>query len=254
MGDDVRNIIPLSEIREDREEKREEKKYLSETELKNILESYRNKLPSVIIKDLYELLKGRRITKEQLERIIQNAEEKLSARIKLDEVHERLNRIESMLERFSKIISDYPLKEKEVVDLKEERKIEEIVPRYNENEIYLNKIPRNPKSMMFLLKWIEFLIERVGYSGLEDVLDYYVDIGWISEDVLFEVLRYAKGVRIYHEKSDWRPVGYMTAQDHIMSLMFIEALKSGRMNKELLHEVERQIYKIRKEVSEIDGI
>lgn len=129
--------------------------------------------------------------------------------------------------------------------------VDEVIPK---RAVKLASIPNTTKAMMFLLKWIEFMIERVGYDGLNDLLDYYVDIGWISEDVMFDVMRYAKGIKLYHEKADWRPIGYMNVQDHLMSLLFIEALRTGRMNRDLLLEVERQIYRIKKEVSEINGI
>lgn len=45
----------------------------------------------------------------------------------------------------------------------------------------------------------------------------------------------------------------MSAKDHITSLMFIEALRTGKFNRDLLLSVEREIYKIKKEVSELHG-
>jgi len=118
----------------------------------------------------------------------------------------------------------------------------------------LTRIPGDAKSIMLLLKWIEFLMEKVGYEGLEDVLNYYVDIYWISEEVLMSVLRYARGIKLYHENSDWRPVGYMNVQDHLMSLLYIEALRTGRFNRNLIMEVEKDLYRMKKEVSELHGI
>ena len=122
------------------------------------------------------------------------------------------------------------------------------------NAVKLNETPKTTKGIMFMLKWIEYLIERVGYEGLEDALNYYVDIGWISEDVMFDVMRYAKGIRLYHQNADWRPVGYLNVQDHLMSLLFIEALRTGKFSKELMLTVEREIYRMKKEVSELHGI
>ena len=98
------------------------------------------------------------------------------------------------------------------------------------------------------------MIERVGYDGLEDVLDYYVDVGWISEDVMFTVLKYAKGIKLYHENSDWRPVGFMSVKDHITSLMLIEALRTGKFDRDALLSVEREIHKIKKEIAELHGV
>ena len=323
--DDIRKVIYLDEIQgenpgsgnqegEDQADKRVEERaksrYLSESELKSKLESYKGRIPAVVIRDLYDLLKGRRLTEEQVEKIVHNVERKLRDRIEVDvsDIYSKIDRLEKMIEQMAKGLQsgarstetekqmqhDRPaetaLSEAEKYDVRKSDEREEVVEGVGFEDIvngraggeivqshrseiagqremdaahqaflagsavYLDRIPANTKSMMFLLKWIEYMIERVGYSGLEDVLDYYVDIGWISENVMFDILRYAKGIRLYHESSDWRPVGYMNVQDHIMSLLFIEALKTGRMNKEILHEVERQIYRIKKGVSEINGL
>lgn len=327
--DDIRKVIYLDEIQgentgagnqgaegersEDRSVEQSRSRYLTESELKNKLESYKGRIPAVVIRDLYELLKGRRLTEEQIEKIVQNVEKKLRDRIEVDvsDLYSKIDRLEKMIEQMAKGLQsgvkvaeaekqvqqdqvagegmpsnaespDIEHKSVEREGVVEEVGFEdivngkvggEIVETYRHrasghgelraahqaflagsDSVYLDRIPTSTKSMMFLLKWIEYMIERVGYSGLEDVLDYYVDIGWISENVMFDILRYSKGIRLYHESSDWRPVGYMNVQDHIMSLLFIEALKTGRMNKEILHEVERQIYRIKKGVSEINGL
>ncbi len=319
MSDDIRKVIYLDEIQGGGGESEEEgqvqsesrkSKYLSESELKNKLESYKGRIPSIVIRDLYDLLKGRRVTEEQVERIVQNVEQKLRDRIDIDvaDLYSKIDRLEKLMEKLARgelvqqksegngsggheaRIDDASVGDQEVgqqsgsakeegvaevrgfedlvsggfggeiVRAAQHEAVEKVPPHVHpaiplaSDSVHLDRIPSNTKSMMFLLKWIEYMIERVGYSGLEDVLDYYVDIGWISESVMFDILRYAKGIRLYHESSDWRPVGYMNVQDHIMSLLFIEALKTGRMNKEILHEVERQIYRIKKGVSEINGL
>lgn len=327
MSDDIRKVIYLDEIQggggeseseEQRQSESRKGKYLTESELKNKLESYKGRIPTIVIRDLYDLLKGRRITEEQVEKIVQNVEQKLRDRIDIDvaDLYSKIDRLEKLMEKLARGELTYQKsagndsgelevqgdsakidEEKneqqngsdqayggsgrseggvaevggfedlvsgdfggEIVRTREKTAVEKAsahvhpaIP-FASDSVYLDRIPGNTKSMMFLLKWIEYMIERVGYSGLEDVLDYYVDIGWISESVMFDILRYAKGIRLYHESSDWRPVGYMNVQDHIMSLLFIEALKTGRMNKEILHEVERQINRIKKGVSEINGL
>ncbi len=295
--DDIRNVIYLDDLSEnknsDEDEAKEEKKsiFLSDSELKSKLDSYRGRIPSVILKDLYEVLKGRKLTDEQLKKILSNVERKLRDRGEVDvaELYAKIDRLEKTLQKLLRMQVRQAItashehdeegegeEERSIVEaesdvskgseiVKTERndlsqafmpQIDDLKERLKKEETktFLDKIPKNTSSMMFLLRWIEHLIERVGYSGLEDVLDYYVDIGWISEDVMFDVLRYAKGVKLYHENADWRPAGYMNVHDHLMSLLFIEALKTGRMNKEILHDVERQVYRIKKGVSEINGI
>ncbi len=280
MDDSNRNIIRLEELEE---EKKDKGKYLSDSELKSKLESYKGRIPAVIVNDLYDILKGKKITEEQLEKIVSRVEGKLKERVEVnvDDIAEKIDKIEKALSTFMRKVEDRLAEKmvaeaygssseasesavgKEEAEEKKEQELaaqqplldaREVVETARPKSVRLTSIPESTRSMMFLLKWIEFMIERVGYDGLSDLLDYYVDIGWISEDVMFEVLKYSKGIRLYHEKSDWRPVGYMTVQDHIMSLLFIEALRTGKMNKDLLLDVERQVYRIKKEVSEINGL
>jgi len=260
---DNRNIIRIDE--------------LDDNELKEYLNKFRGRIPSVLLDDLYNKLKGKNVTKEQVDKIVRKIEENLTNARKIDEIFKKLENIESLLKQRVKEQTEQTLQEIEkqseatqsydVQRFQEVRQQPESFAQTSEQSLQprleiistspeprLKQIPNDAKSIMILLKWIEFMIERVGYDGLEDLLNYYVDINWISDNVLFTVLRYAKGIKLYHESSDWRPVGYMNVQDHITSLLFIEALRTGRFNRELVLEVEREIYKIKKEVAEIHGV
>lgn len=260
MEADNRNIIRIDE--------------LDDNELKEYLNRFRGRIPSVLLDDLYNKLKGKNVTKEQVDKIIKKIEENLTNARKIDEIFRKLENIESLLKQRVEAKSEIETQSAQVmerptqpapatlesvqpVQVQSQTTVQpqprlEILPTSSEPR--LKQIPNDAKSIMILLKWIEFMIERVGYDGLEELLNYYVDINWISDNVLFTILRYAKGIRLYHQNSDWRPVGYMNVQDHITSLLFIEALRTGRFNKELVMEVEREIYKIKKEVAEIHGV
>ncbi len=273
MEADNRNIIRIDE--------------LDDNELKEYLNRFRGRIPSVLLDDLYNKLKGKNVTKEQVDKIIKKIEENLTNARKIDEIFRKLENIESLLKQRVEAKSEIKTQSAQVMEqLNTSDAVQQIAqpslesahqvqvqpqasaqvqlassgdqPRLDvistSQEPRLKQIPNDAKSIMILLKWIEFMIERVGYDGLEELLNYYVDINWISDNVLFTILRYAKGIRLYHQNSDWRPVGYMNVQDHITSLLFIEALRTGRFNKELVMEVEREIYKIKKEVAEIHGI
>jgi len=386
---DNRNIISLEDLQEDgekQEEKKEEREeksevrekkspYLSDEEIKEYLERYRGRIPSVILRDIYEMLKGRRITERHIDRIVEKVEAMLNADNqlrKIDDIYRKLESLEKLLRQDTRISGEVvketgKAEEKKVEEktgeesaevevaggagevetgeveiasgaegvggtaegvekpetavtsdvgagrdeIGPERQVEigkpggevmrdmrdamrdvtyhahahpetrvegyrepyrEQYPRYParrdrdygdsyygsyglfDTEPRLSRIPTDAKGIMLLLKWIEFLMERVGYDGLEDVLNYYVDINWISEDVLMAVLRYAKGIKLYHDNSDWRPVGYMNVQDHLMSLLYIEALRTGRFDRNLIMEVEKDLYRMKKEVAELHGV
>ncbi len=321
MISDEKKIISLEDEESDnsknevKKEKSEGSPYLSDNEIREYLERYRGRIPSVILRDIYEMLKGRRVTEKHIDKIIEKVESMLNAEDqlrKIDDIYKKLESLEKILRQdVGKKVGESKIEEGvEKVEQKEVLKAEDVKSevvggdlmkvehykepykeyqhedyRYDERKEYprfvehteeypryparrdrqyedysfygaprLSKIPGDAKRIMLLLKWIEFLMERVGYDGLEDVLNYYVDINWISEDVLMAVLKYARGIKLYHENSDWRPVGYMNVQDHLMSLLYIEALRTGRFDRNLVMEVEKDLYRMKKEVSELHGV
>ncbi|WP_457750910.1 FlaD/FlaE family flagellar protein [Thermococcus sp.] len=118
----------------------------------------------------------------------------------------------------------------------------------------LERIPNDMVSTVMALKWLEFLIDRVGMQNLEDVLDFYYQIGWISEDVLYTMLRYAEGIRPHHREPDWRPDEKLTIQDHMVSLLFIERLKGNRITRELVDVIDREMRSIMRFLNETYGV
>ena len=234
MGDENRNVIKLEELGVDK--------------VKKHLEKYRGRIPNVILEELYEKLKDKDVSEEQIDRIVQRVEENLFTFNKVGNILRKLDSIENLVRQVVK-------QEVPVSEVPAESQVESVtVETPFDKPARLNAIANDARIIMILLRWIEFLIERVGYDGLEDVLDYYVDVGWISEDVMFTVLKYAKGIKLYHENSDWRPVGFMSVKDHITSLMFIEALRTGKFDRDALLSVEREIHKIKKEIAELHGV
>ncbi len=275
-----RNVIKIGPLPPKMKEEFQEDKFLSDAEIKQKLERYRGRIPSVLLKDVYDAVKGRKITDDQLARILEKVEKKFkeASGINVNDIYAKIERLEKMLEKTIRSQEQQSLEGAQEVAKPSESEIEhqvhaevsEGMPESHSeiqskelqevsglealNAVKLKETPKTTKGIMFMLKWIEYLIERVGYEGLEDALNYYVDIGWISEDVMFDVMRYARGIRLYHQNSDWRPVGYLNVQDHLMSLLFIEALRTGKFSKELMLAVEREIYRMKKEVSELHGI
>ena len=46
----------------------------------------------------------------------------------------------------------------------------------------LKEVPSDPQSVIVLMKWLQYLIDKCGRDNLTNILDYYVDIGWISQN------------------------------------------------------------------------
>ena len=116
--------------------------------------------------------------------------------------------------------------------------------------VRLENIRTDPTSVVVLLNWIEFLMERVGRNNLMDALDYYVDIGWISEDVRAEIMAYARGIDYYVEKPTWR----LLPEDHTKSLLFIERLCGRKIDRNMLSSIDREMSKVKHGLEELYGI
>lgn len=116
--------------------------------------------------------------------------------------------------------------------------------------VRLDSIKKNPMSVVVLLNWIEFLMERVGRNNLMDALDYYVDIGWISEEVRSEIMAYARGIDYYVEKPTWR----LLPEDHTKSLLFIERLCGRKIDRNMLSMIDREMAKVKHGLEELYGI
>ncbi len=118
----------------------------------------------------------------------------------------------------------------------------------------LERVPADMASTMMVLKWLGFLIDRVGMQNLENVLEFYYGVGWISEDVLNTLMKYAEGIRPHPREPEWRPDEKLTIRDHIVSLLFIERLRGVRITREVLDSVEREMRLISKILEDMYGV
>lgn len=108
----------------------------------------------------------------------------------------------------------------------------------------LSELTYDAEHIVVLLKWLSYLIEKIGKNQLPTLLDYYVDIHWISENVCTDLLTYAKGLsgEKKEHKEQEKPLDF-TMDDHLQSLFFIQRLKGASISQDFLwridHELER---------------
>jgi len=100
-----------------------------------------------------------------------------------------------------------------------------VAPKEEEPEVVLPSVDlTNPKVIQTILDWMQFIVERVGHAGVDDVLQYYVDIHWISQEVAEILKRYADGIRVEIEPEVEEPV-QLDPEDHMKSLDYIMQIK-----------------------------
>ncbi|NPA76775.1 MAG: hypothetical protein GXN93_03400 [Candidatus Diapherotrites archaeon] len=79
----------------------------------------------------------------------------------------------------------------------------------------------NVRVIETLIDWVQFLLSKVGQEGIDDVIQYYQEINWITEDVANILRSYARGMRVEGSQ------GYMMPEDHAKSLDYITRIKEA---------------------------
>lgn len=140
----------------------------------------------------------------------------------------------------------------------------------------LTYISHDYLTLTLVMRWIEFLFERTTRDKMSLVLDYYVDVGWISEDVKSEIMSYARGemqdvtkymapeetreemlreiqapqAAPYKKVEDWR----LSADDHLKSLLFIQKIAGLEVDKDRLNSLEQNIAKFKESLEGFHGV
>jgi flagellar protein FlaD len=126
----------------------------------------------------------------------------------------------------------------------------------------LEAISYDYRTVILVMRWIEFMFERVTRDRISALLDYYKDVGWISETVKSQIMAYARGEiqnilsfepddvdeevlldsspkqpSDYKKVSDWR----LSADDHLKSLLFVTKIAGLEVNKDTFNSLEEEI-------------
>lgn len=158
--------------------------------------------------------------------------------------------------------------------LREEPSPEQAVTSAIGKKPFLTHIKHDYLTLVLVMRWIEFLLERTVRDKLSLVLDYYRDIGWISDEVKTEILSYARGEMqditkympqeeakelmpgdispdvSYKKVEDWR----LSADDHLKSLLFIMKIADINVDRDKLNSLEQTIQKFKEDLRNFHGI
>jgi len=114
----------------------------------------------------------------------------------------------------------------------------------------LTKIPSDPENIIVLMKWLQYLVDKCGHSYLPEILEYYVDIDWISEDAKISLLDYSNGITEEDKKVEGirKRVSDLPSRDHIQSLIFIQKLKGNKIDKHFIDRIDGELARITKKL------
>lgn len=124
----------------------------------------------------------------------------------------------------------------------------EIGAKHRDKFYPLNNIPNDPENVVVLMKWLQYLVDKVGKNKLIDVLDYYVDIGWISDKIVNNLVEYSEGITEERKEggATENKLSDLQAKDHIQSLLYIQRLKGIKPDSYFLSRIERNLNKMTK--------
>lgn len=88
---------------------------------------------------------------------------------------------------------------------------------------YLETVPDQYAARLTLFEWLQFALDRVGSKETLDSLEYYVDIGWLSESAADELREH---VRVFQDGATKEPRRSFETADHLVSLVYIARLAS----------------------------
>lgn len=112
----------------------------------------------------------------------------------------------------------------------------------------LTKIPRDPENVIVLMKWLQYLIDKCGRPNLTNILEYYVDIGWISQDAKINLIDYSNGITEKDRKGETarKHITDLPSKDHIQSFIYIQKLKGIQFDKHFIDRIESELSRITK--------
>ena len=114
----------------------------------------------------------------------------------------------------------------------------------------LKEVPNDPESVIVLMKWLQYLIDKCGRDNLSNILDYYVDIGWISQNAKISLIDYSHGITEEEKKGDItrKDINDLPSKDHIQSFIFIQKLKGKQFDKHFIDRIEGELSRITKKL------
>jgi len=112
----------------------------------------------------------------------------------------------------------------------------------------LTEVPNDPESIIVLMRWLQYLIDKCGHSNLSTILDYYIDIGWISQDVKLSLIDYSNGITENNRETLKKEVNNLPSRDHIQSLFFIHKLKGKEIDKHFIDRIDSELSRITKKL------
>jgi len=167
----------------------------------------------------------------------------------IDALEKRINSLEEELINPEKNLSDADDKPKMVTtdDIKIPKHMNP--PKSSDwNFNPLKEVPNDPESVIILMKWLQHLVDKCGKNNLSTILDYYVDINWISQEAKINLLDYSHGITEEEKNEAQKNVTDLPSKDHIQSFIYIQKLKGKQFDRHFIDRIDGDLSRIIKKL------
>jgi len=253
------------------EEKNTNQEYDMDRELSTLVEN--NIIPSKLAEKLSQKLRQKnvKLTKNQLYLLVNKINEIMTGYKKADIKNLDISKPSGDLnfdQNMQKLVESVDKLEQRLTNLEENSNFkktnksrfvktddikinEEVkIPSYDINLDPLTEVPGDPESVVVLMKWLQYLIDKCGRENLSNILDYYVDIGWITEDAKISLIDYSHGITEENKKTDTtKNISDLPSKDHIQTLIFIQKLKGNDFDKHFIDRIDSELTRITKKLN-----
>ncbi len=245
----VNNVLP-AKIAEKLEKRLKEKKLtITKEQLHMLAQKIRNVLDS---QENSQIEQTETIKEQPKQNLGENSDENMKTIA--DDMDKLKERIEILEGGFSGTLNIGKNNERsEIAGSEKPENLEMPLSNYIQNADLapLSKIPSDPQGIIVLMKWLQFLIDKCGRTNLPEILDYYVDVEWITEDTKISLIDYSNGITAGKEtkESSKKDVNNLPSKDHIQSFMFIQKLKGMKFDKHFVERIDDEISRLTKVVN-----
>jgi len=92
---------------------------------------------------------------------------------------------------------------------------------------YLDGLPDRYGAEVVVFEWLDFLINKAGFENTGNALEYYEEVGWLTERTREDLREYMRGFSEVESFDPDKPgPADLDVNDHVLSLVYIARLAS----------------------------
>jgi flagellar protein FlaE len=92
---------------------------------------------------------------------------------------------------------------------------------------YLDELPNQYGAEVVVFEWLDFLINKAGFENTGNALEYYEEVGWLTERTREDLREYMRGFSEVESFDPDKPgPADLDVDDHVLSLVYIARLAS----------------------------